>query len=205
MSEPKSKREFNDEMIQPYVDKLIAMVKYNRDKLKNEKDYRELSEEDRLKHIQIHPEYKEFYMSFPSVTTTAICRGVYSTKVFKKYIKYKFTKTPTAEERAELSTNPEGQMLWANQLYATYMKWLYAEKVPKCPQNELNRVYNEYLDALNSDIKKDFQTYEKEKAKFDLEKEKLNQERKNELKDLFKKRLEKKLNNDNENELEEKI
>ena len=198
MSNQNSKREVNDEMIQPYIDKLVDMVKYNRDKLKNEGEYRNLSEEDRLKHIQQHPEYKEFYMSFPSVTTTAVCRGVYSTKVFKKYIKYKFTKTPTPEERADLSTNPEGQMLWANQLYATYMKWLYAEKNPHCPQSELTRVYDEYLSALNKDVKKDFKTYEKEKAKFDKEKEVLNKERKEELKDLLKRRLQQRLEKEDE-------
>lgn len=194
MSNTQTKKELNSQMIQTYVDKLVEMVKYNRDKLKNEEEYRKLTEEKRLEHIQKHPDFQDFYRSFPSVTTYAISRGVYSTKVFKKYVQYKFTKTPTPEERAELMNNPEGQKVWGNKFYATYVKWLYADKNPHCPQNELDRVYTETLNALNQETKQFFQTYEKEKEKFDIEKEELNKERKEELKQLFKQRLENKLN-----------
>lgn len=193
MSDTKSKKEINDEMIQPYVDQLIKMVKYNRDRLKNEEGYRKLTEEQRLEHIQKHDEFKEFYRTFPSVTSYAISRGVYSTKVFKRYIKYKFTKTPTAEERMELMNNPEGQKVWGNHFYAIYVKWLYQEKNPHCSQTDANRVYTEILDALNKDTKKFFDTYEKEKKKFEQENQTLLNERKEELKELFKKKLQDKL------------
>jgi len=194
MNENKTKKEMNDAMVQPYIDKLVEMVEYNRNKLKNEKEYQELSEEKRLEHIQKHPEYQEFYRSFPSVTTYAISRGIYSTKVFKKYIKYKFTKTPTPEERAELMNNPEGQKIWANQFYAIYVKWLYAEKNPHCSKAELDSVYDNILSELNKEAKKFFATYEQEKEKYEQEKSNFHKERKDELKDLFKQRLQKKLN-----------
>lgn len=188
-----TKREFNDDMVQPHVDKLLAMVKYNRDRLKSDKEYKSLSEEARLGHIQKHPDYKSFYSMFPSVTTYAISRGIYSIKVFKKYIKYKFTKTPTADERAELMQNPEGQKIWGNQFYATYVKWIYADKNPRCSTNELDKVYKDVLDALNEDTKSFFKTYEKEKEKMEAESRKFSAERRDELKDMFKKRLEDKL------------
>jgi hypothetical protein len=188
-----TKKEVNDEMVKPYITKLVEMVEYNRNKLKSDIEYKKLTEEKRLEHIQKHPDFKEFYMAFPSVTTYAISRGIYSTKVFSRYIKYKFTTKPTEYERTELMNNPEGQKLWANHFYATYVKWLYAEKVPHCPQHELNQVYEETLKALNADTKKFFSTYEQEKEKFEKEKQELNIERRAELKDLFQKRLEEKL------------
>lgn len=194
----KSKRQVNDEMIQPYVNTLVEMVNYNRTKLLNDTTYKGLSEEKRLEHIQKHPDYQDFYRSFPGVTTYAISRGIYSTKVFKRYLKYKFTKDPTPAERAELVNNPEGQKLWANHFYAIYVKWLYAEKNPHCTQPELNQVYNDILNELNKETKRFFKTYEQEKAIFDKEKENLTREKKEELKDLFKKRLQKKVEqNDN--------
>lgn len=193
MTDNKTKREINDEMIQPYIDKLIEIVNYNRNKLKTEKEYRELSEEKRLEHIQKHPDFQEFYRTFPSVTTYAISRGIYSVKVFKKYIKYKFTKVPTNEERIELMNNPEGQKLWGNHFYAIYVKWLYQEKNPHCSKTESERVYNEVLTELNKDTRKFFDTYEKEKKKFEQEKKDLEKEKKEELKQLFKQRIQQKL------------
>jgi hypothetical protein len=193
MNNTQNQKEVNDEMIKPYIDKLLEMVEYNRNKLKNDSGYLKLSEENRLAHIQKHPDYQEFYRAFPSVTTYAISRGIYSTKVFKKYIKYKFTKAPTPEERTKLMNNPEGQKIWGNHFYATYVKWLYAEKNAHCSQSELDEVYNNILDELNKEARKFFATYEKEKERYDNEKDNLNKERKTELKDLFKQRLQKKL------------
>jgi len=193
MSNTKSQKEVNSDTIQPYVDKLVEMVFYNRNKLKDEEEYRKLSEVDRLKHIQTHNDFKEFYKTFPSVTTYAISRGIYSTKVFKKYVQYKFTKVPTTEEREELMNNPEGQKIWGNHFYAIYVKWLYAEKNPHSPQSELDTVYNNILSELNKETKKFFKTYDTELKKFEEEKKILSQEKKDDLKNIFKKRLENKL------------
>lgn len=176
-----------------YVEKLHNMVKYNRDKLINDEEYKNLSQEKRILHIQKHEDYKDFCTTFPIVSKYAIAYGLYSTKAFKRYIKYKFTKKPTKEEREELINNPYGQKLWSNHLYATYVKWLHADKKPHCPQNELDNVYKQTLDMLNKETKKFFDTYEKELEKFNKEKEKLNNERKEELKELFKQNLQKKL------------
>ena len=186
-----------DDTINSYIEKLLNMVKYNRDRLINNKEYSELKQEHRIIHIQKCDEYKEFCSSFPVVSKYAIAYGIYSTKAFKRYIKYKFTKKPTKEERNELLNNPCGQKMWSNHFYATYIKWVHADKKPHCPQNELDNVYKQTLDLLNEETKKFFDTYDKELEKFDQEKEKLNIERREDLKKMFKKRL--------ENKLEEKV
>lgn len=72
-----------------HVEKALSLLKYNRDKLLDDKDYEKLELGDRIKYIQIHDDYNEFCKTYPIVSKYIVCFGLFSKKAFNKYIDWR--------------------------------------------------------------------------------------------------------------------
>jgi hypothetical protein len=141
------------------------LLYYVNNKLKTDQEFFKLESEKRYKQVSDMEEYKQFILAFPIVSRYIVQLGLFSSKVFKKYLTHLNTIKPTAEERALCINNNEEQMLWFNKQRALYVKWIHMEKTRNHDVNEANKVYNETVQLLNEDTKKMFKILNKEKEK----------------------------------------
>jgi len=168
------------------------LLKYNHDKLLNNTEYSNMDIKDRIKHVQKLDEYKLFCKTYPIVSKYIIAFGLFSTKAFKRYLNWKSNIRPSDSVRTELINNPRKQELWKNKyIYAVYVKYLYQEKNKHVNLNDINKMYQESVNALNSETNEFFDLYEKEMQKIEDTKKEYNIERKNKIKDQLKIKLSK--------------
>ena len=138
---------------------------YVNNRLKTDQTFFKLDSEQRYKEVSSMEEYKKFNSSFPIVSRYIIQLGVFSSKVFIKYLTHLNKIKPTPEERAACMNDNEKQMLWLNKQRALYVKWLHMEKTRNHNVEEANEVYHGTLNLLNEDTKKMFKILNKEKEK----------------------------------------
>ena len=168
------------------------LLKYNRDQLLDNENYKNLEIHERIKYIQKMEDYKLFCRTYPIVSKYIIAFGLFSTKAFHKYLNWKSNIRPSDIHRNELINNPRKQELWKNKyVYAIYVKYLYQEKNSHSNLNDINKIYLETVNALNSETNEFFDMYEKEMAKIEETKKEYNVDRKNKIKDQLKLKLEK--------------
>jgi hypothetical protein len=168
------------------------LLKYNRDQLLDNENYKNLEIHERIKYIQKMEDYKLFCRTYPIVSKYIIAFGLFSTKAFHKYLNWKSNIRPSDIHRNELINNPRKQELWKNKyVYAIYVKYLYQEKNSHSNLNDINKMYLETVNALNSETNEFFDMYEKEMAKIEETKKEYNVDRKNKIKDQLKLKLEK--------------
>lgn len=168
------------------------LLKFNRDQLLDNENYKNLEIPDRIKYIQKMDDYKLFCRTYPIVSKYIIAFGLFSTKAFHKYLNWKSNIRPSDTHRSELINNPRKQELWKNKyVYAIYVKYLYQEKNNHSNLNDINKMYLETVNALNSETNEFFDMYEKEMEKIEETKKEYNIDRKNKIKDQLKLKLEK--------------
>lgn len=127
---------------------------YVNNRLKTDPEFFKLDSEVRYNEVSSMTEYKQFVQAFPIVSRYIIQMGVFSSKVFDKYLTHLNKIKPTTEERAQCINNNEEQMLWLNKQRALYVKWLHMEKTRNHNVHEANEVYTNTLNLLNQDTKK---------------------------------------------------
>lgn len=173
-----------------HTDMAKKILKYNRDKIINDKNYAELEISLRIKEIQNKDEFKDFCKTYPIVSKYIVAFGLFSSKAFNKYLNWKSTVRPSDTYRTELIKNPRKQELWKNKyIYAVYVKYLFQEKNPHCNLKDINAMYNEALNSLNEETNTFFNLYEQELNKIEDTKKEYNEERKNNIKNQLKIKL----------------
>jgi hypothetical protein len=174
----KNIKNYNDS----HVQKALDLLKYNRDKLLDDKDYEKLELVDRMKFIQTHDDYNEFCKQYPIVSKYIVCFGLFSKKAFNKYIDWISTLRPSDSYRKEIAQDQRKQQKFKNKyIYAMYVKYLYQEKTSHASMSEINKAYELTVDDLNKETDNFFDLYEKEKLKQDAKKELSNEEKKQKI------------------------
>ena len=175
-----------------HTDLAKQLLKFNRDQLLDNENYKNLEIKDRIKYIQKMDDYKLFCRTYPIVSKYIIAFGLFSTKAFHKYLNWKSNIRPSDNHRNDLINNPRKQELWKNKyVYAIYVKYLYQEKNNHSNLNDINKMYLETVNSLNAETNEFFDMYEKEMAKIEETKKEYNADRKNKIKDQLKLKLEK--------------
>ncbi len=143
--------------------KACELLKCSRDKLLNDKEYKELSIDKRMSYFQQHEDFKEFYKLYPIVSKYIIVFGLYSKKAFYKYLDWKAKIRPSDKTRAKITGNQREQEKFRNKyIYAIYVKYLYQSKVTHVSLSEINAMYLKTVEDLNIDIDKFFDLYDRE-------------------------------------------
>lgn len=180
--------EYNDQ----HTKMAFKLLKHNRDSLLNNKEYKDLSEEDRIKKIQQHVDYKEFCKAYPIVSKYIIAFGLFSKKAFVKYLDWKAKVRPSDESRAKLVSNQRGQEKFKNKyMYAIYVKYLYQEKNKHRNLADINNAYTLTVKSLNEETDQFFDLYEKEVKVQEVKKEQYTEEKKQNIIKQLKLKLEK--------------
>jgi hypothetical protein len=186
--ELKKIKEFND----LHISKAQSLLKYNRNKILNNKDYANLSDQDRLKTIQQNEEYKNFCREFPIVSKYIVVLGLFSSKAFNKYLDWKSNVRPSDYIRSKMINNPREQELWKNKyVYGIYVKYLYQEKNQHSNLSDINKAYLLTVEALNQETTEFFNMYEKELKNIEETKLQYNEKRKEQIKKQLKLKLDK--------------
>lgn len=181
-----------NEFNKSHIDLAKLLLRKNREKIINDPNYANLDMPDRIKHMQNNEEFKLFCRTYPIVSKYIIAFGLFSTKAFTKYLNWKSTVRPSDSYRTELIQNQRKQELWKNKyIYSVYVKYLYQEKNPHANLNEINKMYQESINALNAETNEFFNKYEDELNKLEETKKEYTIERKNKIKDQLKIKLEK--------------
>lgn len=156
------KKKVNEYNQQHYL-KACDLLKYNRDKILNDKEYEKLTIEKRIELIQKNEDFKEFCKTYPIVSKYIIAFGLFSKKAFIKYLNWKARIRPTDMLRAKLVGNQREQEKYKNKyIYAIYIKYLYQSKVSHVNLSEINSMYIKTVEDLNKDTDAFFDLYEKE-------------------------------------------
>lgn len=183
-----------DEYNKSHIDLAKKLLYHNREKILNDSNYANLDMAARIKNIQNEEEFKVFCRTYPIVSKYIIAFGLFSIKAFVKYLNWKSTVRPSDSYRNELIQNQRKQELWKNKyIYSMYVKYLYQEKHPHSNLNDINKIYNESIELLNSETNDFFDKYEAELNKIEETKKEYTIERKNKIKDQLKFKLEKNL------------
>ncbi len=182
--------EFN----QSHIDMAKKILKTNKEKILNDKEYADMKILDRIKYMQNIEEFKVFCRTYPIVSKYIIAFGLFSKKAFIKYLNWKSTVRPSDECRNELIKNQRKQELWKNKyIYSMYVKYLYQEKNPHASLKELNLAFDESVKLLNEETNEFFDKYEKELSKLEETKKIYNEEKKNKIIEQLKIKLQKNL------------
>ncbi len=182
--------EFN----QSHIDMAKKILKTNKEKILNDKEYADMKILDRIKYMQSIEEFKVFCRTYPIVSKYIIAFGLFSKKAFIKYLNWKSTVRPSDECRNELIKNQRKQELWKNKyIYSMYVKYLYQEKNPHASLKELNLAFDESVKLLNEETNEFFDKYEKELSKLEETKKIYNEEKKNKIIEQLKIKLQKNL------------
>jgi hypothetical protein len=153
--------EYNSNRVKTALELLV----HNRKKLQTDNDYFKLTIQERINKVQTSSEFGSFCNEFPVVSKYIIAYGMFSTKAFKKYTDWKARLRPSDKIRSELSGNQLAQEHFKNKyIYAVYVKFLYADKNPRASIKEVNEVYIDTVNSLDSDSTSFFQMYESAKA-----------------------------------------
>jgi phosphatidylserine/phosphatidylglycerophosphate/cardiolipin synthase-like enzyme len=164
------------------------LLYYVNDKLRADSTFLALDSEERFKQVSELDEHKQFILAFPIVSRYIIQLGMFSSKVFEKYLTHMNTIKPTPEERSKCMNNEEEQMLWLNKQRALYVKWLHMNKSNNQNTSEANDIYNQTVELLDSDTKKIFALINSEKQKMKVKDNKTaNEIRENIIKNISEK------------------
>lgn len=175
-----------------HVERSYDLLKYNRDKLLNDKEYEKLSLEDRIKHIQQNAKFKDYCREYPIVSKYIISFGLFSKKAFIKYLDWKAKVRPSDKIRAKLVGNQREQEKFKNKyMYAVYVKYLYQEKNNHLGLADINSAYMEIVESLNKDVDKFFDLYDKEVEKQEQNKKDNDEEKKKKIINQLKMKLNK--------------
>lgn len=175
-----------------HTDMAKNLLKYNRDNILNNEIYAKMEIKDRIKYVQKLEDFQLFCRTYPIVSKYIIAFGLFSSKAFKKYLNWKSNIRPSDTFRNELINNPRKQELWKNKyVYAIYVKYLFQEKNAHSNLNDINQIYLQSVNALNTETNEFFNLYEKELNKMEETKKEYNSERKNKIKEQIKIKLQK--------------
>ena len=167
---------------QSHIDKALELLKFNRDKILDDKEYAALDEIDRMKCIQLHDNFKDFCKQYPIVSKYIVCFGLFSKKAFTKYIDWISTVRPSDAFRSKFAKNQCEQQKFKNKyMYSIYVKYLYQEKNPRASLAEINQAYISTYEDLNKETDNFFDMYEKEVEKQNEKKELNAEERKEKI------------------------
>lgn len=144
------------------------LLYYVNTKLKNDTVFRSLESEDRFKEVSEMEEHKQFILAFPIVARYIIQLGMFSSKVFARYLTHMNTVKPTPEERTRCMKDEEQQMLWLNKQRGLYVKWLHINKSNNHSEAEAEEIYKQTVELLDSDTKKIFTIIKAEKEKIKI-------------------------------------
>jgi hypothetical protein len=180
-------KKYNDS----HVSKALDLLRFNRDKLLDDKDYEKLELVERMRYIQTHDDYKEFCKTYPIVSKYIVCFGLFSKKSFEKYINWISVIRPSDAFRSKFAKNQCEQQKFKNKyMYSVYIKYLYQEKNPRASLNEINQAYEMTYKELNKETDNFFDMYEKEVEKQNEKKELNSEERKEKIINQLKMKLE---------------
>lgn len=171
-------KKYNDS----HVSKALELLKFNRDKILDDKEYEALELTERMKIIQTHVDYKDFCKQYPVVSKYIVCFGLFSKKAFIKFIDWISILRPSDEYRKIISQNQRKQQQFKNKyIYAIYVKYLYQEKMPRANLSEINKAYISTYEELNKETDNFFDMYEAEVIKQNNRKELNSEERKQKI------------------------
>lgn len=166
-----------------HLNMALNLLKSSREKILYDRNYKSLSDLDKIKLWQEHNDYKLFCKLYPVVSKYIILLGLFSSKAFKKYLDWKSKVRPNDEYRTTLIENPRAQRIWYNKYwYAVYIKYLYQEKNKHSNTNELQNIYNTTINELNNETNKFYDIYDVEMNKIENNEKKYSECRKEELK-----------------------
>lgn len=174
-----------------HIEKALSLLKFNRDKLLDDKEYESLELVERMRYIQMHDDFKEFCKTYPIVSKYIVCFGLFSKKSFEKYINWISTVRPSDELRSKIAKDQREQQKFKNKyMYAVYIKYLYQDKNPKASIADINKAYVSTYEDLNKETDNFFNMYEAEVEKQNQKKELNSEERKEKIINQLKMKLE---------------
>lgn len=184
--EKKIINEFDKKVIR----KALELLKFNRDKLLNDKDYSKLDIIERVTHVQTLEDYKEFCVNYPIVSKHIIAYGLFSQKAFSKYLEWKSKIRPSDEIRSKLVGNQREQEKYKNKyIYGMYIKYLFQEKGNHKNLDEVNKFYLDSVNSLNEEVDFFFDKYEEAKKEQDIKEKNNIDEKKKKIIDQLKYKL----------------
>lgn len=174
-----------------HISKALDLLKYNRNKILDDKDYEKLDIVDRMKFIQSHDDFKDFCKQYPVVSKYIVCFGLFSKNAFNKYINWISILRPSDEYRKVIINNQREQQKFKNKyIYAIYVKFLYQEKMKSANLSEINKAYDLTVADLNKETDSFFELYEREVIKQNKKKELSAEEKKQKIINQLKIKLE---------------
>lgn len=174
-----------------HVDKALSLLRFNRDKILDDKSYEALELRDRMKFIQTHDDFKVFTKQYPIASKYIVCFGLFSKKAFIKYIDWISILRPSDKYRAEIAKDQRKQQKFKNKyIYAMYVKFLYQEKMKPSSLSEINKAYELTVNELDNETDSFFDMYEEEVKKQNERKELNAEERKEKIINQLKIKLE---------------
>ena len=170
--------------------KALELLKFNRDKLLNDENYKKLDIIERVTYVQKLEEYKEFCVNYPIVSKYIIAYGLFSRKAFVKYLDWKSKVRPSDEIRAKLTGNQREQEKYKNKyIYGVYIKFLFQDKANHKNLDDINRFYLDTVNALNEEVDSFFDKYEEAKQEQDKKDENNLDEKKQKILEQLKYKL----------------
>jgi hypothetical protein len=174
-----------------HIEKALSLLKFNRDKLLDDKEYEALDVIDRMKFIQNHDDFKDFTKQYPVASKYIVCFGLFSKRSFEKYINWISTVRPSELLRSKIAKDQREQQKFKNKyIYAVYVKYLFQEKNPRASLNDINKAYVSTYEDLNKETDNFFDMYEAEVEKQNQKKELNAEERKEKIINQLKMKLE---------------
>lgn len=180
--DPKIKEEHLNRMYAEGVEMASKMIAYLKNKMKDDGTFDKLSRTDKKKILkEENPSFLPFMQLHPIVAEYLICEKLFSPSAFKKYIRFTYGVEKSIEDKEFIAKDQKNIYYYKNKQYAIYYKFLLQESNNHLGLSEINALYNNMVNELNSDTKKMLDNFEKASNNFKLQEQELTEEKKKEL------------------------
>lgn len=164
----------------------LEILKFVQDKNKNDLEFKNLNNMDKLKYINDIDKYKTFCQIYPVVISYIVSDEVFNAKCFKKFIQVLY-KTKTKEDEEFIRKDPKNIYYYKNKQYAMYSKFLLYEFNSGVSDRVVNEKYKEMVAELDKATTKNIDLYETQLSKIEQKDEELTNEKRNDLIKFFRK------------------
>lgn len=134
-------------------------------------------------------DFKTFVQVHPIVFEYLVTEGLFNERAFKEYIKAAFGSPKSAADQELISKDKRNVYFLKNKQYALYYKYLIRESNPHLSIREINASYDEMVSELNNNTAQMLDAYEEEQKKMQITERQLTDEKKKELVQFIKDRL----------------
>ena len=165
------------------VSKIMAYIKENETTLSN------MTAMERKKAILVFEPSKQFNQIHPVVFHYLAVEGVFSGSAFRRYVISVFGKPKSKEDEQRMRQDRQYVYHFKNAQQALYYKYLLLETNPNVKISDIHSMYEEVVNQMNTDTDKMLEAYEKAENETKLIENQLTDEKRKELVELLKKRM----------------